>query len=262
MVWNEDIRPGNGIFNFYYGFKVMDPKDQKIQAIIDYANKVLDATGLRNGAADMEVIWLEGEGTPCVLDLNARWTALMWHDGLALENAIVGNNQITATANAYLDGDAFNQMPAVPSIKQHGAIIFTMAHHTGFLRDTPGLAVAKKMPSYMGSYNDGMFVGTLIDKLPINHPVLYILLAHRDNAVVDGDYDRIIGLENSDAWFDITPWMGHTFLTALRPSDASLPGHRLPAIAASAMFTVAALSALAAMSRQSVQDDSEYLAIE
>lgn len=262
MVWNEDLRPGNGIFNFYYGFKVMDPKDQKIQVIIDYANKVLDATGLRNGAADMEVIWLEDEGRPCVIDLNARWTALMWHDGLALEKAIVVNDQITATANAYLDGDAFNEMPLVPSIKQHAAIIFTMAHHTGFLRDTPGLAVAKKLPSYLGSYNNGMFVGTLIQKLPTSNPCLYILLAHKEKAVVDEDYDRIIALENSDAWFDITPSTGYTLLTALRPSDGGLPGHGLPAIAALAMLTVAAVLARAAMSRQSVRDGMEYLAIE
>jgi len=262
MVWNEDLRPGNGIFNFYYGFKVMDPKDEKIQVIIDYANKVLDATGLQNGAADMEVIWLEDEGRPCVIDLNARWTALMWHDGLALEKAIVGNDQITATANAYLDGNAFNEMPPVPSIKQHGAIIFTMARHTGFLRDTPGLAVAKKLPSYLGNYNDGMFVGTLIQKLPTNHPCLFILLAHGERAVVDEDYDHIIGLENSDAWFDITPSKGSTLLTALRPSYAALPGHGLPAIAAFAMLLVAALLAYATMSRQSARNGTEYLAIE
>merc|ERR1719181_2138713 len=59
MVWNEDLRPGNGHFDLYFGFKVMDPKDQKTMAIMDYANKVLDATGLQNGASNMEVMWLE-----------------------------------------------------------------------------------------------------------------------------------------------------------------------------------------------------------
>merc|ERR1712187_846169 len=109
MVYYEDLRPGNGIFNLYYGFKTMDPKEQKTKAIIEYANKVLDATGLQNGASDMEVFWLEDEGTPCVTDLNARWTALMWNNGLDMENTITGNNQIKATVNALLDGDAFNQ---------------------------------------------------------------------------------------------------------------------------------------------------------
>ena len=62
---------------------------------------MLDATGVRTGASDMEVMWLEEEGGPCLVDLNARWTALMWTDGLALEKAIAGNDQITATVNAY-----------------------------------------------------------------------------------------------------------------------------------------------------------------
>mmetsp|Transcript_85994 Transcript_85994/g.243510 ORF Transcript_85994/g.243510 Transcript_85994/m.243510 type:complete len:513 (-) Transcript_85994:624-2162(-) len=260
-VWNEELHPGNGVLDLYYGFKAMDPKDHKIQAIIEYANKVLDATGLQNGASDMEVFWLEEEGRPCVVDLNGRWTALMWHDGLALEQETVGNNQITATINAYLDGDAFDDMPLVPSMKQHGAILFTMARQTGFLRDTPGLAVAKKLPSYWGSYNDGMFVGTLIDKLPTSHPCLFILLAHRQKAVVDEDYDRIIGLENSGAWFDIVQSPGNTSLAALRSNVDGLPGQRLPAIAALAMLAAAAVFTLFAMSMQKVRDDTEYLAI-
>merc|ERR1719235_827308 len=123
----------------------MNPEDQKIKAIIDYANVVLNVTGLRNGAADMEVFWLEEEGTPCVVDLNARWTGLMWHDGLALEKALAGNDQITATISAYLDADAFNELPLVPPIKEHGAIVFMRPHSTGILQDTPGMAVAEKL---------------------------------------------------------------------------------------------------------------------
>jgi hypothetical protein len=262
MVWNEDLRPGNGVTDLFFGFKVMDPNDQKIQVLIDYANKVLDAVGVRNGASDMEVFWLEEEDRPCVVDLNARWTGLMWNDGLALEKAITGHDQITATANAYLDGDAFNEMPLVPFIQQHSAILFTMPRHTGVLRDTPGLAVAKKLPSYLGSRNDGMFVGALIETLPTTSPCLYILLAHREKAVVDEDYDRVIALESSDAWFDITPSTGYTSLTALRPSDGGLSGHGLPAIAALTMLTVAAVMARVALSPQKVRDGTEYLAIE
>jgi len=259
-VWSEELHPGNGVLDLYYGFKVMDPQDQKIQAIIYYANKVLDATGLRNGAADMELIWLEEEGRPCVVDLNARWTALMWKNGLALEKATVGNNQITATVNAYLDGDAFDEMPLVPSMQQHGAVIFAYAREVGFLRDIPGLAVAKQLPSYFGSYNE-MLVGTRIQKLPTSHPCLFILLAHREKAVVDDDYDRIIGLENSYAFFDIVQRAGNTSLTALRSSVGGLPGHRLPAIAAFALLTVVSAFTFAAMSLQRVRDDTEYLAI-
>jgi len=271
MVFNEDLRPGNGDDSLYIGFKVMDPKDQKIKTIIDYANKVLDAMGLQNGASDMEIFWLEEEGTPCLTDFNARWSALMWHDGLALEKALVGNDQITATINAYLDGDAFNEMPSVPSIKQHGAIIFVNNHHAGMLRAIPGLAVAEKLPSYFGSYIDYLTqVGKPIRMNTNGNPPLTILLAHREEAVMDADYDRIVSLENSDGFFDVTPfphgvatfYYYYTSLTALRSGDGGLLGRRLPATAALALLAVAAVLALAAMSRRNVRDGTEYLIIE
>lgn len=261
-VWTEDLRPGNGIFSLYYGFKVMHPKDRKTKAIIDYANKVLDATGVYNGASDMEVKWLEDEGTPCLVDLNARWTALMWHDGLALEKAIVGNDQITATVNAYLDGDAFDKMPAVPSVARHGAIIFTNVFHSGILTGIPGMAVATKLPSYFGSYNERAVLGKPIEVYTAGNPPITILLAHKDEAVVDADYNRIIEMECSNKFWEIAQSTGYAFLPALSSGDGDLPSQWLPAIGALAMVAVAALMAIAAVSRRNIQDGTEYLSIE
>jgi len=261
MVWNEDLRPGNGIFDLYYGFKVMNPEDPKIATIIDYSNKVLDATGLANGAADMEVMWLDDEDAPCLVEINARWTALMWHDGLRLERAVTGNDQITATINAYLDGEAFNKMPAVPAVSQYGAIIFTNVWHTGILDGLPGMAVTEKLPSYFGSYNKYAVVGKVLKKFTAGDPPITVLLANDDEAVVDADYDRIIGLENADAFWRMRNADAST--TALR-LGGSLPGQRmpaLPAVVALAALGVAAALALFARSRRGTQDGTEYIII-
>jgi len=271
MVFNEDLRPANGEQFLYFGFKTMDPQDERTKAIISYANKVLDATGLRNGASDMEVFWIEEEGTPCVVDLNARWTALEWWDGLKLENELAGHDQITATIQAYLDGDAFNKIPNVYSLKQFGAMVMVNAFKTGILRGIPGLAVAKKLPSYYGTYNRDAIVGNLIKQYTFGQSHLKILLADREEAVVDADYNRVIDLETSDKFFDINPLTGHgappaqgvyTSLTALRPGGDGLSGQRLPAIAALAMLALAALLALVAMSRRGDPDGTEYINIE
>jgi len=265
MVWHEDLRPANGVIDLYFGFKVMDPKEQKTKVLIDYANKVLDATGLQNGAVDMEVIWLEEEDTPCVVDLNARWTGLMWHDGLALAKATVGNDQITATVNAYLDGDAFNKMLPAPSMKQHGALFWPEVFYTGILREIPGLAVAKKLPSYFGTYwkpDDPIVMGKLLKVQHASTSPMAILFVHKEKAVVDADYDRLVGLDLSNAFFDVTPLAGHTSLTARRPGEGGLPGHQLPAVAALVVLAVAAVLVLAAMSQRNVPDGTEYLTIE
>jgi biotin carboxylase len=264
MVWYEDLRPGNGISFLYYGFKTMDPNHWKTKAIIEYANAVLDATGLQNGASDMEVKWIEEEGTPCLLDLNARWTALMWHDGLALENALTGNNQITATINAYLDEDAFNNMPPVPSIKQHGAIMFVNAFHAGILKGIPGLEDVKKMPSYFGNYKNptrGVVGGPIVRNTVGPTPVM-VLLADSEEAVLDADYNRIIHLDALDGFYDIVPSAGYTSFAANGLARDGLPHIQLLALAALAMLAAAAARALATMSRQNVRDDTVYLSIE
>merc|ERR1719453_320003 len=120
-VWFEDFRPANGIFDQYFGFVLMDPEDPLTKTIVEYGNKVLDALGLHNGAANTEIKFLPAEQQPCLVEVNARWAGVNFHDALAVEDACTGNNQFAATFQAYLDKDAFDAMPAVRPISQYGA---------------------------------------------------------------------------------------------------------------------------------------------
>jgi len=264
VVWDEDLRTGNGIFNMYYGFKTMDPRREKTKALIEYAHKALDATGVRNGASDIEVKWLEAEGTPCLVDLNARWTGLAWDDGLAIEKATTGNDQITATINAYLDGQAFKEMPRVPSMEQHGALVFPFNTHSGILTGVPGMAVAKRLPSYVGAHYKRAFVGKFIEKLNVSKAAITVLLAHKDEAVLYADYDRLIDLEYKDEFFDIAP------LPQFRAAHADVGGpsdfgrSALPALVVLTFATVVALVARLGQTaqEQTAQAGTGYVSIE
>lgn len=132
---------------------------------------------------------------------------------------------------------------------------------TGILRDIPGLAVAEKLPSYHNAYNQNAVVGNLIKTFTAGNPPVTIVLANKDKAVLDADYNRIINLEYSNAFFDIMPLQGYTSLTALRLGGRSLRGQRVPGIALLAMLAVVAVLALAlpAISRRNVPDGTEYL---
>eukprot|EP00419_Tripos_fusus_P060862 CAMPEP_0172920022 /NCGR_PEP_ID=MMETSP1075-20121228/203239_1 /TAXON_ID=2916 /ORGANISM="Ceratium fusus, Strain PA161109" /LENGTH=185 /DNA_ID=CAMNT_0013779971 /DNA_START=45 /DNA_END=602 /DNA_ORIENTATION=- len=185
----------------------------------------------------------------------------MWHDGLALEKALAGHDQITATINAYLDSDAFNAMPLVPSLQQHGALIFSNVFHTGILRSVPGLVVAEKLPSYLSTYNKAI-LGNVIKKFTAGQPPITILLANKDKAVLDTDYERIIDLEYSNGFFDITPSTGETSLTEFHLGSQGLRGQRWPVLAASSVLAIAAVLALVAISRRNIPDGTEYLTIE
>lgn len=260
VVWHEDLRTSNGIFRQYFGFKAQNPEDPKTKAIIDYAKKVLTATGFRNGAADMEVIWLEEEGQPCLVEVNARWTGLTWRNGVEFEREIFGQDQITATINAYLDVDAFNKMPPVLPMSQYAAIVFSVNHHAGILKDIPGMRVTSHLPSYVRSTNNFAVEGKWLGMTGAYTPI-HIFLANSDKNVLDADYDDIIDLENANAFFDTTPSTGYTSLTALRAGNGSLSGPWLPAIGALALLAVATVLGLIAMSQWSVRDGTEYLIV-
>merc|ERR1740117_1360144 len=135
-VWIEDFRPANGIFDQYFGMKLMDPALPETAAVIEYAVQVLKATGKNVGAANTEVKWLDDEQRPCLVEINDRWAGIGWHDGLAVEDRILGNNQINAAFAAFLDGEEFDAMPAVRPFLHglHGAFISAVNIHPGMLR--------------------------------------------------------------------------------------------------------------------------------
>merc|ERR1711976_1058762 len=86
-------------------------------------------------------------------------------------------------------------MPSVPLVNRHGAIIFARPHHTGIIKAVPGLAAAQELPSYFGSFNEGLYEGKVIEKLYNSHPAIFVILADADKAVIEKDYNYLIDLQ-------------------------------------------------------------------
>jgi hypothetical protein len=265
-VWFEDFRPANGIFDQYYGFKLLDPKDDFTKVIIEYANKVLDATGLYNGAANTEVKFLEEENQVCLVEINARWAGIGWHDGIAVEKATVGQDQYTAAFDAYLDADAFDKMPAVLPLRQHGAVIFTVNTHAGILKGLPGVAAAKESSSYLDSYVEHRLVGIgkyIAKTTPDTCPV-YVALAHKSEAVVDKDYHHLIHLEKENTFFDVKKGKHGEFLVATLDGEGHIADSWSLGFICLVLFVGAASAFAVSRARASHRhacDDAVYLAI-
>jgi len=249
----------------------LDPEDEFTKVIIDYAKKVLVATGLHNGAANTEVKFLEEENQPCLVEINARWAGINWHDGLAVEKATVGLDQYTATFDAYLDAGAFERMPDVRPMIQHGAVVFGVNYRAGILRGIPGLSVAKNSQSYLDSDVVGVSVGKVIPKTTPNTIPCNIALAHKDKAVVDADYYHLIHLEKEGEFFDIAPSTGgasrsRPLLTALHADHSGLPARPLLSLASLAILLGVGAGAVAIFVKTVLRRDSAegavYLAIE
>jgi len=262
-VWIEDFRPANGIFDQYFGFKLMDPADPKIQKIIEYGKGILTATGLHNGAANTEIKWLDNEDAPCLMEINARWAGINWGDGLTIEDHCLGKNIIQAAFESYLDKDAFDAMPDVRPMKCHAAIINTINFQAGILKGMPGLELAKKLPTYLSSDIDSAagLAGMLNKVLPLTTPnsiPVNIAFASHDEAAVYRDYDYMIELQAANKFFDIAPAMLKGSLLA-RKAFAS---QRLPLLAFAALFLVCATAFFVYASRPKATPPGVYLSLD
>lgn len=264
-VWMEDFRPANGIFDQYFGFKLMNPDHPKIKAIINYGTQILEATGLENGAANTEIKWLDNEEVPCLMEINARWAGINWGDGLTVEDVCVGKNIIEAAFESYLDQDAFDSWPVVRPILQHGGVIFTINYQAGILKAIPGLEAAKKMPSYYDSDIDsaqglaGMKGKELALTTPNSIPVC-IALVSKDPHVIDADYDRLIQMQTENKFFDISPVM---LTGSLATSQIRLSERRLPVPLAFAMLSLVGMTVfIVYFSKQESSTPGDYITLE
>jgi len=240
----------------------LDPADPFTKIIIDYGTKILDATGLRDGAANTEVKWLEDEQQACLVEINARWAGIGWKDGLAVENAAVGTNQITAAFDAYLDQDAFDKMPSVLPLKQHGAVVFTVNTQEGILIGIPGLYVAEHSPSYLSSDKEYATMGKVLPPTTPNAIPINIALVHPDEDVVTADYERLIDLEYADQFFDIMQ------LKKMPHQNAPFPSTNLAGVMVgqTSLLMLAAVGAgliatgvmVTRLTKRETRDDTEY----
>ncbi len=55
VVWEYDKRSVNNANFVYFGMKIVNSRDPKVALLKDYADRVLDALGIKNGPSHMEV---------------------------------------------------------------------------------------------------------------------------------------------------------------------------------------------------------------
>lgn len=72
-IFVYDKRPANNSQFVYFGVNLYESADgQKEQKMAEYIFKVLDALGIREGPSHAEVMWLDHEDQPCLVEVGAR----------------------------------------------------------------------------------------------------------------------------------------------------------------------------------------------
>lgn len=206
-IWLYDKRRTNGSSFCYYGLRLFQTPDGRLeQRLADYTFSCLDALGIADGPSHAEVMWLDKEDRPCLVEVGARP-----HGGegtfVSLTEAPIGYNQLSVSLDLVDDpsGASFRALPALPRAhRAYAAEVCLVSHHEGTLRGfkSAGLAEIRALPSFRSLEfvaKPGARIKKTVDMLTSPGSVL---LGHPDREVLERDYEVIHQLERHDL-FDV-----------------------------------------------------------
>jgi SAM-dependent methyltransferase/predicted ATP-grasp superfamily ATP-dependent carboligase len=164
-----------------------------LAALRDYTFKVLDALGVRHGAAHSEIM-LTATG-PVLIECGARVMGGSFPPDLIVE--CVGHNQLELLLDACLDPSRFRQKAAAPyRLKKHLLAKFLISSREGALREIPGI----NLVAGLATAHSGNFLGVLTENRVHRTVDLFTSPAHfilfdADESRVMADYQIIRDLE-------------------------------------------------------------------
>ena len=146
-IWEYDKRPANGANFVYFGMRLFSSESPKAQEMLEYADKVLDALGIKQGPSHMEVMYNDQSG-PCLVEVGSRC-----HGGegtwLPIVEECVGFTQVSVTLDSYLDGKLFRSLePRRFPLLKHGREVDIVNRIGGVVRAFPGEAKIRALPSF------------------------------------------------------------------------------------------------------------------
>ncbi|MBB1242893.1 ATP-grasp domain-containing protein [Streptomyces durbertensis] len=192
------------------------PEDPAVPVLTRYAEAVLDAVGLRNGAAHIEIM-LTAEG-PRLIEINSRP-----HGGghPAFNLTATGDSQVHRAVRWFARGEA---APESYRLRRHMTVVFLIARRAGIVSNTAALKGITDLPSYHHSavrIQDGDRLETTRDLLA-TLTLGFVVLAHPDAAQVAHDTAAVRAME---AALVVTPEPEPEPDHGHEPGSESEPGH-------------------------------------
>ncbi|GAA2974126.1 ATP-grasp domain-containing protein [Actinokineospora diospyrosa] len=162
--------------------------DPAIPALLDYARQVLDAVGVRYGAAHVEI--MNTADGPLLIELGARP-----HGGgqPRFNRVATGDSQIDRTVRSL----AGEPVSADYRLVQHQLCVFHIAPSSGTVHGVSALEKVRDLPSHHFSVQNLVeggpvrATGNLVDSLDFG----FAILSHPDAAQVDADHRVVRDLE-------------------------------------------------------------------
>merc|ERR1711904_512589 len=205
MVWVYDKRKANGGDFVYYGMIPVAIDSKEAQEMIPYVRGVLDALGIKNGPTYGEVMMTQRG--PCLVEMNCRA-----HGGDGAWNPLAmeltgGFTQVNCSIDAFMDEQAFSEMPEVPPspYKAVGQNAMLVSFGEGTVKSTPGYEQIMAMDSFV-SLETGIVPGSKVERtVDIFTSVGSVILMHHDAAILQHDIATIRQMEIDCLLFEFEP---------------------------------------------------------
>ncbi|GHH45244.1 ATP-grasp domain-containing protein [Streptomyces candidus] len=181
----------NGVRDRINGILSLPPADPRWAELRHYSFAVLDALGIRYGAAHLEIV-LTDDG-PRLVEVGAR---LCGSDVARYAVLATGESQTDRVAQAYADSEKFLADVHAPYRRDaHAAMAFLASPVEGRLRSYPLLDQVEQLESYRGrsvKVSPGQMLRRTVDD---SSEPLSIGLAHADAITVEKDFQTLCYLD-------------------------------------------------------------------
>jgi biotin carboxylase len=182
-IWETYRINANGIPDLLVAWRLLPATGELQEELVDYTFAVLDALGIRYGAAHAE-IKMTSDG-PCLVEVGARIAGATLPDGARLAT---GQSQVDWMVDAYVRPDQFVRRIGRPyRLHQHVARTAMVAPRSGTLVAYHGMEAIKELESFHDMrvrVNPGEHLPLTTNDL--TYPI-FITLAHEVGEVVARD---------------------------------------------------------------------------
>jgi biotin carboxylase len=114
-IWEYDrIHMHGSAFVYLDDHLYKSETGEKEEVMVNYIFQVIDALGVKFGACHAEVMWLESENRPCLVEVGTRPHGAGGNFPQVCD-PVIGYNQVDVTIDAYLAPEKFHPLPKRPA---------------------------------------------------------------------------------------------------------------------------------------------------
>jgi len=213
-IWEYDKRPCNGAPFVYYGMRLYQSEDgAREEALVNYMHGVLDALGVRQGPSHGEIIWLEDEGQPCLVEVGCRPHG---GDGTFVDmvEPTIGYSQVSVLLDVLDKPYRFRRLPKRPAKFSGLALeVCLVSKVEGTLHAYPQLNKVRRLPSFHTEMLKVPVKGRLEKTVDFQTTPGSFMLVHADREQVERDYNLIIQMCEDSSFYLLANFCSPKFNT-------------------------------------------------